>query len=79
MLKEFPIQAEGFAGSWNDTSISISLYSFVTIDIYSVPLGLFLDGFVHNPIMVPETEEGLKICTELAYRVKGRKGKFCND
>ena len=23
-LKEFPVQAKGFAGSWNDTSISIS-------------------------------------------------------
>ena len=36
-----PIEAKGisdigFAGSWNDTGISISLYSFVPIDIYSV-------------------------------------------
>ena len=28
-LKEFPIQSYVFAGSWNDTGISISLYSFV--------------------------------------------------
>ena len=34
-LKKFLIQAKGFAGSWNDTGISISLYSFVPIDIYS--------------------------------------------
>ena len=31
-----PIEAKGIAGNWNDTGISISLYSFVTIDIYSV-------------------------------------------
>ena len=35
-LKEFPIQAEGFSGSWDDIGISITLYSFVHIDIYSV-------------------------------------------
>jgi hypothetical protein len=29
-------QVKGFAGSWNDIGISISLYSFVPIDIYSV-------------------------------------------
>ena len=34
-LKEFPIQAEGFPSGWNDTGISISLYCFVPIDIYS--------------------------------------------
>ena len=44
-LKEFLIYAEGFAGSWNDTCISITLYSFVPIDIYSVHLqGAFLDS-----------------------------------
>ena len=31
-----PIEVKGFAGSWNDISISISLYSFVPIDFYSV-------------------------------------------
>ena len=30
------IEAKGFAVSWNDISISISLYSFVPTDIYSV-------------------------------------------
>ena len=30
------MQAEGFAGIWNITGISISLYSFVPIDSYSV-------------------------------------------
>ena len=37
-LKQFPVQAKGLAGSWNDTDISISLYSFVPINIYSVGL-----------------------------------------
>ena len=35
-LKEFPIQVERFASSWNYIGISISLYSFVPIDVYSV-------------------------------------------
>ena len=33
MLKQFPVQAKGFAGSWNFTGICISLNSFVPIDI----------------------------------------------
>ena len=40
-----PIKAKaipkGFAGSWNDTGISISLYSFVPIDIYSALHNLY--------------------------------------
>ena len=32
------MMVEGFAGCWNGTGISISLYSFVPIDIYSVRL-----------------------------------------
>ena len=35
-LKQFPVQATGFASSWNCNGICISLYSFVHIDIYSV-------------------------------------------
>ena len=34
-LKEFPAQAKGFTGSWNDIGISISQYSFLPINIYS--------------------------------------------
>ena len=34
-VKQFPVQATGFAGSWNFTGICISLYSFVPIYIYS--------------------------------------------
>ena len=43
-LKEFPVQAKQFAGSWNDNSISRSLYSFVPIDIYSVRPNMFDHG-----------------------------------
>ena len=35
-LKEFLLLAKGFAGSWNDIGISISQYSFLPINIYSV-------------------------------------------
>ena len=35
-LKEFSTQDGGFAGSWNDTGISISIYSVVPTGNYSV-------------------------------------------
>ena len=36
------MKAKGFAGSWNDTGIYISLYSFIHIDIYSAVDGVRL-------------------------------------
>ena len=38
-----------FANSWNDTGISISLYSCVTIDTYNV-INSFLAGLGRNQV-----------------------------